>query len=76
MNAMHSIKIIYPSLCEKRIVFRLTFLLPKILFLSLFKTQQQRLGVDSIASDRRYSFDKCHHHIKIISGSEGKDKKG
>ena len=43
MNAMHSIKIMYPSLCENRIAFRLTFLLPEILFLSLFKPQQQRL---------------------------------
>jgi hypothetical protein len=40
MNALHSIKIIYPSLCENRIAFRLTFLLPEILFLSLFKPQQ------------------------------------
>ena len=45
MNAMHSTKIIYPPLCEKRIVFRLTFLLPEILFLSLFKPQQERLGL-------------------------------
>jgi len=40
MNAMHSIKIIYPSLCENRMGFRLTFLLPEILFLSLFKPQR------------------------------------
>jgi hypothetical protein len=45
MNAMHSTKIIYPSLCEKRIVFRLTFLLSKILSLWLFEPQQIRLGL-------------------------------
>jgi hypothetical protein len=45
MNAMHSTKIIYPSLCEKRIVFRLTVLLSEILFLSLFEPQQLPLGL-------------------------------
>ena len=45
MNTMHSTKIICPSLCEKRIVFRLTFLLSKILSLWLFKTRQIRLGL-------------------------------
>jgi hypothetical protein len=43
MNALHNAKIIYPSLCENRIVFCRTLLLPEILFLCLFKSQRVRL---------------------------------
>ena len=45
MNAMRNITIIYPTLCEKIITFRLTFLLPEILSLRFFEPQQIRLGL-------------------------------
>jgi len=45
MNATLNANSIYPSLCEKRLVFRLTVLLPEILFFSLLKPQQIRLGL-------------------------------
>jgi hypothetical protein len=45
MNALHTIKIICPPLCEKRIVFRLAFLLPEILSLWLIESQRVRLGL-------------------------------
>ena len=43
MSPMHNVTNVYPSLCEKRLVFRLTVLLPEILFLYLLKPQQIRL---------------------------------
>jgi hypothetical protein len=45
MSPMHNITNVYPSLCEKRIVFRLAVLLPEILFLYLLKPQQIRLDL-------------------------------
>ncbi len=45
MNTMHNTKIIYPALCENRIIFRLTFLLPETLSFCLFETQRVCLGL-------------------------------
>ncbi len=71
MNAVHNTKIIYIALCENFIIFRLTFLLSKIVFFRAHSTVGMSKATDSLLINQAHSV-KRHHNVKTISNSEGK----
>ena len=76
MSPMHNVNNICPSLCEKRLVFRLAVLLSEILFLYLFKPQQIRLELIFLLQIVCIPSKSVINTIKTISSPEGKNREG